>query len=323
VKGLDALKNLRIFHGNATPELAKAIAKELHTKPAEAVTKRFADGEVWVDINESVRGKHAFIVQSTCKPVNDSLMELLVIIDALKRATVLRVTAVIPYYGYGRQDKKASPREPISARLVANLIEKAGADDVLSVDLHSGQTQGFFQIPVDNLTARPLMVQHARRNFKNLKDVIVVSPDAGGAKRAQEFANALGTPLAIIHKTRPMPNRSQVTHVVGYTALKTALLYDDIVDTAGSLANAADALAANGTKEVYAYCTHAVLSDDAVKRIRDSKIKKLIVTDSIPLSAEARACKKIEVVSLAPLIAQAIERNQKNMSVSELFRNGY
>lgn len=320
---MDALKDLRIFHGNATPELAKAIAKELHTQPAQAVTKRFADGEVWVDINESVRGKHAFIVQSTCAPVNDNLMELMIITDALKRATVSRVTAVIPYYGYGRQDKKANPREPISARLVANLIEKAGADDVLSVDLHSGQIQGFFQIPVDNLTARPLMVQHARKRFGNMKDVIVVSPDAGGAKRAQEFANALGTPLAIIHKYRPEPNKSQVTQVVGYTALKTAVLYDDIVDTAGSLANAADALVANGTKEVYAYCTHAVLSDDAVKRIQNSKIKKLIITDSIPLGAEAAACRKIEVVSLAPLIAQAIERNQKNMSVSELFRNWY
>lgn len=310
-------KNIKIFSGNANPLLAKAIAEYLELPLGKATIKRFSDGEVWVEIEENVRGMDTFVVQPTSQPSNENLMELLIVIDALKRSSADRITAVIPYYGYARQDRKVAPRTPISAKLVADLLTAAGANRIVSMDLHAGQIQGFFNIPVDNLFAMPVFLKYIEENLKD--NFVVISPDAGAAERARAYAKRLGAPMALIDKRRLKPNVSEVLHVIGDVEGKTALIVDDIVDTAGTLVQGVEALLQNGAKEVYACCTHPVLSGPAVERIEKSKIKKLIVTDSIALGKEASKCPKIAPLSVAPLLAEAIRRIYHSESVSSLF----
>jgi ribose-phosphate pyrophosphokinase len=312
------MNDVRIFTGNANRPLAEAICGHLGLPLGQAVVKRFSDGEISCDIQESVRGWDVFVVQSTCPPVNDHLMELLVMMDALKRASANSISAVIPYYGYARQDRKVNPRVPITSKLVADLITVAGADRVLTVDLHAGQIQGFFDIPVDNLFAAPVLLEDLRRRF-SADRLVVVSPDAGGVERARAFAKRLDAGLAIIDKRREKANVSEVMHIIGDVAGRDAILLDDMVDTAGTLANAARALRDNGARRVYAACTHAVLSGPAVERLVGAPLEELICTDTIPLSEEARACGKIRMLSVAPLLAEALRRITECGSVSSLF----
>jgi ribose-phosphate pyrophosphokinase len=309
---------IKLVAGNSNPRLAEAIAAHLKIPLAKAVVRRFADMEIFVEIQENVRGTDVFIIQSTSFPTNDHLMELLIIIDALRRASARRITAVMPYFGYARQDRKPGPRTPISAKLVANLITRAGADRVLTVDLHAGQIQGFFDIPTDNLFASPVMVRDIREKF-DLSTVAVVSPDVGGVVRARGLAKRINAPLAIIDKRRERAGESEVMHVIGDVAGFNCILVDDIVDSGGTLINAADALIKNGATGVAAYLTHGVLSGGAVARITASKINELVITDSIQPTEAVRVAGNIRVLSIATLIAEAIERTAEERSVSSLF----
>jgi ribose-phosphate pyrophosphokinase len=310
--------SIKLVSGNSNPALAQAIAEGLGLPLTKAVVRRFADMEIFVEIQENVRGSDVFILQSTSYPANDHLMELLIITDALRRASARRITAVIPYFGYARQDRKSGSRTPISAKLVANLITHAGADRVMTVDLHAAQIQGFFDIPTDNLFASPVMVRDIRERF-DLSNVMVVSPDVGGVVRARGLAKRINTPMAIIDKRRERAGESEVMNVIGEVAGYTCILIDDIVDSGGTLVNAADALLANGAKEVYAYITHGVLSGGAAARITTSKLKELVITDSILPTEAVRNAKNIRTLSIATLIAEAIGRTASEESVSSLF----
>jgi ribose-phosphate pyrophosphokinase len=313
---MEDMKRLRIFSGNANPGLAKEIADHLGLTMGNAFVGHFNNGETQVIIDESVRGKDVFIVQPTCNPVNDSMMELLIMVDAAKRASARTITAVIPYYAYARQDRKTRGREPISAKLIADLLTTAGVTRVLTVDLHAGQIQGFFDIPVDHLPGVPLLADYVRS--KNLDDLIVVSPDLGGVTRARQLADRLHAPIAIIEKRRPMPGVAEVMNLIGNVEGRTAVMIDDIVDTAGSLTEGANALVKFGAKEVYACCTHAVLSDPAVARIETSAIKELVITNTIPLPVEKENA-KIKILSIAPLLGEAILRIFGELPVSRMF----
>jgi len=313
---LDNGKRLRIFSGNANPALAEEIANYLGLAVGDASVGRFNNGESQVMIEESVRGTNVFVVQPTCGPVNDSIMELLIMVDALKRASADQITAVIPYYGYARQDRKTRGREPISAKLVANLLTTAGVTRVVTMDLHAGQIQGFFDIPVDHLIGVPILADYLME--KGLDDIVVVTPDLGGVTRARQLADRLHAPIAIIEKRRPMPGVSEVMNLIGGVEGKTAVIVDDIVDTAGSLTEAAKALGRYGAKEVYACCTHAVLSHPAKERVEASNIKELIITNTIPLAPD-NFSPKIKVLSVAPLFGEAIIRIFGDLSVSKLF----
>jgi len=307
---------LKIFSGNANPELAREIAAQLGIPLGEIEVGRFSNGEIKVIVNENVRGSDAFVIQPTSSPVNDNLMELLIIIDALRRASASRITAVIPFYGYARQDRKTRGREPITAKLVANLITTAGAGRVLTMDLHAGQIQGFFDIPVDHLIAVPLLAEHFAR--KNLQDVVVVSPDFGSVTRARDMAERLKVPIAIVDKRRPEPNVAEVMNIIGRVEGKTVILVDDIIDTAGTIVLAAQALMERGAKEVYACGTHAVLSGPAIERLEASPIKELVVTNTIALKPEQKIA-KIKVISVARILGEAIIRIHEGLSVSKLF----
>ncbi len=307
---------LKVFTCNANPELAKEIAEHIGVPLGNAQAVRFSDGECQIKLNESVRGCDVFVIQPTSAPVNEHLMELLVMVDALKRASAKSINVVIPYYGYARQDRKARARDPITAKLVANLIETAGAQRVITMDLHATQIQGFFDIPVDHLLGVPILGKHFSE--KGLKDIVVVSPDHGGVTRARKLAERLEAPIAIIDKRRPEPNVAEVMNIVGNIEGKTAIIIDDIIDTAGTITLAANALVEAGAREVYACCTHPVLSGPAIERIANSKIKELIVTNSIPLTEE-QIIDKITVLSVAPIIGEAIIRVHEELSVSKLF----
>ncbi len=317
--GSDANKNfswLKIFTGNSNIELVRKISEKLDIPIGKSQVKNFSDGETNVEIDESVRGMDVFVIQSICAPVNNNLMELLILIDALKRASARRITAVLPYYGYARQDRKVSPRAPISAKLVADLITTAGASRILTVDLHAGQIQGFFNIPVDHLFAASVLLEYLKQ-LKN--DIVIVSPDAGGVERARAYAKRLAASLAIIDKRRESPNVSQVMNIIGEVDGMVAVLVDDMVDTGGTLVRGANALMEKGAKAVFACCTHPVLSGPAVKLLMDSPIEEMIVTDTIPLSEEAKACPKIKIFSISGLLAEAIRRIYEDESVSYLF----
>ncbi|QJA06746.1 ribose-phosphate pyrophosphokinase [Thermosulfurimonas marina] len=312
------INHLKIFSGTANPELARKICEYLAVPLGLMEIKRFSDGEIFVEIKENVRGADVFVVQPTCTPVNEHLMELLIIIDALRRASARRITAVVPYYGYARQDRKTAPRTPISAKLVANLITVAGARRVLTMDLHAGQIQGFFDIPVDHLFAAPVLLEYLREHFRD-EDLVIVSPDAGGVERARAYAKRLDAGIAIVDKRRPGPNQSEVMHVVGEVKGKVAIILDDMVDTAGTMCKAAEAIKERGAKEVHGMATHPVLSGPAVERIEKSALKSLVVTDTIPLREEAKKVKKIKVLSVAKLLGEAIRRIHADDSVSSLF----
>lgn len=308
--------NLRIFSLNSNPGLAEEIAKQVGVELGKCSVTKFSDGEVQINIEESIRGCDVFIIQSTSFPVNEHVMELLIMIDALKRASAKTINVVIPYYGYARQDRKARAREPITAKLVANLLETAGATRVITLDLHAPQIQGFFDIPIDHLMGVPILGQYLET--KNLEDIVIVSPDHGGVTRARKLADRLKAPIAIIDKRRPRPNVAEVMNIVGNVEGKTAILIDDIIDTAGTITLAANALVEYGAKEVYAACTHPVLSGPAIERITNSKIKELIVTNSIELPEDKKTDKILEL-SVAPLLAEAIIRVFEEKSVSYLF----
>ncbi len=316
---MDSTANdLVIFSGNASSALAHDICTYLKRPLGASLVKIFSDGETRVEIVENVRGKDVFVVQSTCPPVNDSLMELLLMLDALKRASAKRITAVIPYYGYARQDRKVKPRVPISGKLVADLLTVAGAQRVITTDLHSGQIQGFFNIPVDNLFAAPVFVQDIRERFVG-KDLVIVSPDAGGVERARAYAKRLMSDLAIIYKRRSDANKAEIINVIGDVKDKVAIILDDMADTAGTLKLASDAIRKRGAVEVHAYVTHPVLSGPAIDNIAESPIASFVVTDTIPLSAAARGCGKIRALSIARLVGEAIIRSHRGESVSGLF----
>jgi ribose-phosphate pyrophosphokinase len=308
---------LKVFTGNANPALAERICQHLGVPLAECDVGRFSDGEISLQIKENVRGADVFVVQSTCTPVDRNLMELLLMLDALRRASAKRITAVLPYYGYSRQDRKDRPRVPISAKLVANLLSTAGASRVLTLELHAGQIQGFFDIPVDHLYSSPVMVEY----FSELRltDITVVSPDAGGVERARAFAKRLEAPLAIIDKRRERANVAEVMHVIGTVEGRNCLIVDDLVDTAGTLVKAASALLRHGAAKVYGCCTHPVLSGAALENIEHSELAELVVSDSIPLSEKARACSRIRQLTVAPLLAGAIESIYEETSISRLF----
>lgn len=311
------IERIKIFAGNSNIPLAEEICSHLGLVLGKSDVRSFSDGEVNVDIQESVRGVEVYVVQSTCTPTNDNLMELLIMLDAFKRASAVSVTAVIPYYGYARQDRKVAPRTPISAKLVADLITAAGATRVVCVDLHAGQIQGFFNIPVDHIYATPVILDYIKKNFTD--DIVVVSPDAGGVERARAFAKRLGTNLAIVDKRRPRPNVSEVMNIIGDIEGKTAVLLDDMIDTAGTITQAAEALAKKGAKQVYACATHAVLSGPAMERIEKSPIKELVVTNTIPQMKGAPSSPKIKRLSVGPLLGEAIKRIHCGESVSSLF----
>jgi len=311
------LKNIKILSGNSNIPLAEKICTGLNIPLGRAHVKKFSDGEIQVEIEENVRGMDVFVVQSTCTPVNSYLMELLIMMDAIKRASAERITAVLPYYGYARQDRKVAPRVPITAKLVADIITTAGANRLLTIDLHAGQIQGFFNIPVDHLYAAPVMMDFIKQEYVN--DLVIVSPDAGGVERARAFGKRLGASLAIIDKRRSQPNESTVMNIIGDIKGKTALLLDDMVDTAGTLTQAADALVKAGAKKVAACCTHAVLSGHALEKINQSALEKMVVSDTIPIKPEAQSCKKIVILSIASLLGEAIKRIHNNDSVSSLF----
>ena len=310
--------DIALISGNSNQKLSEEIAEHLNIPLCSTVIQRFADGEISVAINESVRGRDVFIIQSACPPVNDNLMEILIIIDALKRASAGRINVVIPYYGYARQDRKVKARVPITAKLVANLISVAGADRVITLDLHADQIMGFFDIPVDRLQALPIIADYIKEKHLSDEDLVVVSPDVGGVKRARKLAEKLGVGLAIIDKRRPKDNVAEVMNVIGDVKGKTAIMIDDIIDTAGTLTGAAYALKELGAKSIYAACTHPLLSGPAIERIKESPIKKVIATNTIPLGKE-KLIDKVEVVSVAPLLARAIQRIHAGEPVSILF----
>lgn len=313
------MENLKIFSGNANVELATKVAQAAGVKLGHSAVTSFADGEIQVEIHESVRGNHVFVIQSTCPPVNQNYMELFIMLDALKRASASHITAVIPYYGYARQDRKVAPRAPISAKCVADLLTTAGADRVVCVDLHAAQIQGFFNVPVDHLFAIPTLARTFREKYGYGTDYVVVSPDAGGVERARAFAKRIESTMAIIDKRRTGPNEAKALHLIGDVKGKVAIIVDDMIDTAGTLTQAVDSLLKHGARKVLAVSTHPVLSGPAIRRLKESVIEKLIVTDSIPLSQEAINSGKIEVVSVAPVLAEAIKRICSNDSVSSLF----
>lgn len=312
-----SIQKMKLFSGTANPELVSRIASYLMVSPASVAVRRFSDGEIFIQVNENVRGRDVFVVQPTSSPANDHLMELLIMVDALRRASAGRITAVIPYFGYARQDRKEAGRTPITAKLVADLLYAAGVQRVLTVDLHSGQIQGFFNMPVDNIYASPVLLEAIRR--LGLTNLVVVSPDTGGVVRARSYAKRLNVELAIIDKRRPAVNESEVMHIIGEVGGKTCLLVDDMVDTAGTLVKAGDALMADGAEAVYAACTHGVLSGQALERIAQSALSMLLVTDTIRLSEAARDCAKIRVHSVANLLGEAIRRISDEESVSSLF----
>jgi ribose-phosphate pyrophosphokinase len=310
-------RELKIFSGNANLALAQEICAYLGQKLGEATVSSFSDGEVRVKIDENVRGADVFVVQSCCQPVNDSLMELLIIIDALKRSSANRITAVIPYFGYARQDRKDQPRVPITAKLVADLITTAGADRVLTMDLHAGQIQGFFNVPVDHLYALPVLLDYVKK--QKLSDLVVVSPDAGGVERARAFAKRIQANLAIIDKRREGPNQAQIMNIIGDIKGKSVLLLDDMIDTAGTIVQGAQACVDQGAREVWTACTHAVLSGPALERLRESCIAHVVATNTIPLRGKDQACPKLLQLSVAPLLGEAIRRIHEDESVSSLF----
>ena len=316
-------KEIKVFTGNANPDLARDICSQLYIKLGDSNVGHFADGECSVSVYEPVRGKDVFIVQSTCNRVNDNLMELLIMIDAMRRASAGRITAVVPYFGYARQDRKAKSRDPISAKLVANIITAAGADRVLTMDLHAAQIQGFFDIPVDNLMGAHLFSKHYLKVFgKNNEDVMVVSPDVGSTARARAFSMSLGTNMAIVDKRREKANQSEVMNIIGNVEGKTCILLDDIVDTAGSLCGAAKAIKEiGGAKEVFACATHGVLSGPAIERINDSCINELLLLDTIPYPSDKPACDKIQYLSTASVFAEAIRRIYEEVSIANMFEN--
>jgi ribose-phosphate pyrophosphokinase len=311
------LERIRIFSGNSNVALAEKICSNLGVPLGKASVTTFSDGETRVEINENVRGMDVFIIQSSCPPVNVTLMELLIMIDAMKRASADRITAVIPYYGYARQDRKVAPRAPITAKLIADLITTAGAHRVLSMDLHAGQIQGFFNIPVDNLFATPVLLDYLKKNFRD--DTVIVSPDTGGVERARAFGSRLGANLAIIDKRREGPNEAQVMNIIGHVRDKKVIILDDMIDTAGTVVYAAAALKEAGAIEVSVCATHPVLSGPAIERLEESDIKEVIVTDTIPLHSAAQACKCIKVLSVASLLSEAVRRIYYNDSISSLF----
>ena len=307
----------RIFTGNANPELAQKICGHLDTTLGRALVSAFSDGEIRVEIGENVRGRDVFLIQSTCPPANHNLMELLIMIDAVKRASARRITAVIPYFGYARQDRKVAPRVPITAKLVADLLSTAGADRILTMDLHAGQLQGFFDIPVDNLYASPLMIPYISKNFNH--DLSIVSPDAGGVPRARAYAKRLGASLGLIDKRRDAPGKAKAMNLIGDVMGKEVVILDDIIDTAGTLSEAAQVIIHNGARKIHACCTHAVLSGPAVDRIRNSEMNRIVVTDTIPLSEAAQNCPKIVQLSVSHLLARAILGIHQEDSISSLF----
>ena len=310
---------MKLLTGNSNKVLSKNIAKYLKTKLVNSSIRKFSDGEIYVEINENIRGNSIFIVQSISSPANDNLMELLLCIDALKRSSAKNITAVIPYFGYARQDRKVVPRTSISAKLVSNLITKAGADRVVTVDLHAGQIQGFFDIPVDNLFATPIFARHVRKKIKSRK-IVCVAPDVGGTERARALGKLLGVGLAIIDKRRPKPGQSKVMNVIGDVKDQTCIIVDDIIDSGGTIINAAKALKERGAKEVYVYITHGVLSGEAVKKIKNSPIKNLVITDTIDNAQKIKSVKNIEVLPISSLMGEAIKRISNSTSVSDLFK---
>ncbi len=310
-------EGIQLFTGNSNRTLAKEIAEFLGIDVGDATVSTFSDGEITVQINENIRGSDVFVIQSTCTPVNNNLMELLLMVDAARRASAGRITAVMPYYGYARQDRKAQPRVPISARLIADLLSVTGIDRVLTIDLHAGQIQGFFDVPVDHLYASPVLVEHVKKEY--MSDLVIVSPDAGGVERARAFAKRLNASLAIIDKRREKANVSQVMHVIGDVEGKNAILFDDMIDTAGTITQAAAALKENGAKRVVAACAHAVLSGPALERINDSALENVIVTNTIPMEDNKAKCSKLTVLSVAALLGEAIKRIHEETSVSSLF----
>jgi ribose-phosphate pyrophosphokinase len=311
------LKAFTIFSGNAHRALAESMCRLLEAPLGQAQVTRFADGEIYVEIQENVRGVNCFVVQPTSTPVNDNLMELLVMIDALKRASAASITAVVPYFGYARQDRKTKPRTPISARLVADLLTAAGVNRVLALDLHAGQIQGFFNIPVDNLYAMPVLLEHLRGRFST--EAVIVSPDAGGVERARAFSKRLGSSLAIIDKRRPAANVAEVVNIIGDVKDRDAIIVDDMIDTAGTLTAAARAVVDHGARAVYACASHGVLSGPAIERINASPLTELIITDSIPPRPDVKACPKIKVLSVARLLGEAVKRIHLGDSISSLF----
>ncbi len=310
---------MKVLTGNSNKTLSKKISKFLKTKLVHSSIRKFSDGEIYIEINENIRGNSIFLIQSISSPANDNLMELLLCIDALKRSSAKNITAVIPYFGYARQDRKVAPRTSISAKLVSNLITKAGADRVVTVDLHAGQIQGFFDIPVDNLFATPIFARHVKKKLK-IKNLICVSPDVGGVERTRALARKLDVGIAIIDKRRPAPGKSQVMNVIGNVNNKTCIIIDDIIDSGGTIINAAQALLNRGAKEVHVYITHGVLSGQAVERIKKSNIKKLVITDTIDNSGKLKKAKNIEVLSISNLLGEAIKRISNSTSVSDLFK---
>ncbi|PJI08778.1 MULTISPECIES: ribose-phosphate diphosphokinase [Clostridium] len=316
---MDHRKNIKIFTGNSYPALAQEIADIIGVQVGDSKVSKFSNGEISVDINETVRGTDLFLIQTLCEPVNDSIMELLIMLDAFKRASAGRITAVIPNYAYARQDRKAKARQPITAKLMADLIHTAGADRVLTMDLHAPQIQGFFDIPVDHLEGVPILAKYFKKLNLNQDEVIVVSPDIGGVKRARKFAEKLHAPIAIIDKRRPRPNVSEVMSIIGDVNGKRAILVDDMIDTAGSIVNAAEALIKMGAKEVYACCTHGVLSGPAIERLDKSPLKQVVILNTIPVDGDKKI-DKIKVLSVAPIFAEAIRRIYDDMPVSKIFQ---
>ena len=310
---------MKILTGNSNELLSRKISKYLKNKLVNSSIKKFSDGEIYIEINENIRGNSIFIIQGISSPANDNLMELLLCIDALKRSSAKNITAVIPYFGYARQDRKVVPRTSISAKLVSNLITKAGADRIVTVDLHAGQIQGFFDIPVDNLFATPIFSRHIKRKIKS-KNLICVAPDVGGVERTRALGRKLDIGLAIIDKRRPAPGKSQVMNVIGNVKGKTCIIVDDIIDSGGTIINAAEALIKRGAKEVHVYITHGVLSGEAVEKIRKSKIKNLVVTDTIDNSNKVKKARNIEILSISNLLAEAMKRISNSTSVSDLFK---
>jgi ribose-phosphate pyrophosphokinase len=313
------MKNIKFFSGNSNPELAQNISRLLNIPLGHSRISRFADGEIQIEIQESVRGQDVYLMQSTCPPTNENYMELFILVDAVKRASPSSITAVIPYYGYARQDRKVAPRAPITAKLMADLLTSSGVQRVVSLDLHAGQIQGFFNVPVDHLYAIPTFSRYWREHYGTGSDFVVVSPDAGGVERARAFAKRIESPMAIIDKRRNQPNEAKAFHLIGDVKNKKAIIIDDLIDTAGTLTQGVDILYQNGAKEVLAIATHPVFSGPALERLQKSSIKKILVTDTIPLSQNANSDNKIEVISIAPVLAEAIQRIHGNTSVSSLF----
>jgi ribose-phosphate pyrophosphokinase len=310
---------MKILSGNSNKNLSEKISKYLKNRLVNSSIRKFADGEIYIEINENIRGNSIFLIQSISSPANDNLMELLLCVDALKRSSAKNITAVIPYFGYARQDRKVAPRTSISAKLVSNLITKAGADRIVTVDLHAGQIQGFFDIPVDNLFATPIFTRHIKRKIKN-KNLICVAPDVGGVERARALGRKLNVKLAIIDKRRSAPGKSLVMNVIGNVKGKICIIVDDLIDSGGTIVNATEALKKRGAKEVHVYVTHGVLSGDAVEKIKKSKIKNLVVTDTINISDRVKKVRNIEILSISNLLAEAIKRISNSTSVSDLFK---